>query len=709
MNDRITQSKLPTKLILCLVVLFAVTLNVKIASAVPAFPKSIVVTMPDGTELTVKKHGDEFFNWTTTLSGHAVMPKNGYYYYVKYGNDGVVQFTNQRVSQDRNYGNEREFLRTFKPQDMSAVASLSSDTGRRLMSQTGRAASFPNEGTVRSIIILVEYQDVKFKVSDPRTAFYNLLNKPGYSYNRATGSARDYFLKVSGGKFLGQFDVVGPFTLPKTMAYYGGNGENGRDLRPKEMAESAAILASGEVDFSQYDYDGDGVVDNIFIYYAGQNEAESSVVDAIWPHKSSVKNSLVFNGVSLGGYACSSELSGYSGLFMAGIGTFCHEFCHVFGLNDHYDTNGAQGGLSHGLGYYDVMTSGSYNNFGNTPPMFNAFELATVGWITPRQFAANSGDITLRTIDHMEAYKIPTYTDGEYFLVENRQKNDPDNIWDKYIPASGLVITHVDRSSGTTTLWEYNRPNTNASHECFKFVVAGDASLASNSNWTKVPYPYGKNNSFSAISHPRAISWAGSYVPYNIDDISIVGLDAKFSVSSLVEQQIAKGVIYSSDGELVEGATVIFTSLTSLAGSVGGQEGKGVVITAVSNYRGEYYAEVMAGDYMMTVSKLGYNTSEKSIVVEAGVYELDVTLVKDMFEGSSIPAISLSDYEYKPDIPIELKLLNVSSGDVVKWSVDGVPVTDLVAAFGVGEHTIKAEVTRSRHTKFVVVKKILVR
>ena len=700
MNDRTYCHRLITKLNCSLVMLFIFTLTINIANAVPADSRPMVITQPDGTELTIKKYGDEFFNWTTTVSGHTIMKKDGYYYYVKYNSDGTVQLTDQRVSQDKTNVNERGFLRSFAPQNMGAISSFASEVRRRSLFSGERASSFPNEGTIKSIVILVEYKDVKFVGSDPRSDFHNLLNKVGYSNNGATGSARDYFLKVSGGKFIGQFDIAGPFTLQEQRAYYGGNDVNGNDARPREMAEEAATLASRDVDFSQYDYDGDGVIDNVMIYYAGHNEAESSALDAIWPHKWSVKNSLVFNGVRLDGYACTSELRGYGGKNMAGIGTFCHEFSHVFGLNDHYDTDGYQGGLSHGLGYYDIMTAGSYNNYGNTPPLFNALELEVVGWMVPKKFTNNSGDITLSTIDHLEAYKIPTNVEGEYFLVENRQKNDPDNIWDKYIPASGLIITHVDKSSGAGVLWHYNKPNANTNHECFKFVVAGDASLANNSNWDKVPYPYGRTNSFTAISHPRAVSWAGSYIPYNIGDISIVGLDAKFSVTPLVEQQVVSGVIYSSDGDLVESANITFSLLSAT---------RGVVISATSNYRGEYYAEVMAGNYRVAVSKSGYNIYEDTIVIKDIAHKIDVTLIKEVYESSNIPSIMISEYEYKPNIPVELRVSNVSSDDVIRWYVDGALITNIVTSFSVGEHTIKAEVTRNKYLKYVVVKKIVVK
>ncbi len=703
MRDRIIESKTSTKFMLSLVMLFICTFTIEIANAVPADTRPIVVVLPDGTELTIKKHGDEFFNWTTNMSGHTIMQKSGYYYYVTYNGDGTVKFTNQRVSQNRTNSSERSFLTSFVPQNMTAIASYASDSRRRSIFSGEKTARFPNEGTIKSIVILVEYQDVRFVGANPNADFTDLLNKEGYSRNGATGSARDYFLKVSGGKFIGQFDVAGPYTLKEQRAYYGGNDGGGNDIRPREMIEEAATLASREVDFSQYDYDGDGVIDNVIIYYAGHNEAESAVVDAIWPHKWSVENSLVFNGVRLDGYACTSELRGYGGQYMAGIGTFCHEFSHVFGLNDHYDTDGYQGGLSHGLGYYDIMTSGSYNNYGNTPPMFNAFELEVVGWLVPKLFANNSGDITLKTIDHLEAYKIPTNVEGEYFMVENRQKNDPDNIWDRYIPASGLIITHIDKSSGAGVLWHYNMPNANVSHECFKFVVAGDASLAGNSNWDKVPYPYGRTNSFTAISHPRAVSWAGAYIPYNIEDISIEGLDAKFSVSPLVEQKIVNGVIYSSDGDLVENAVVKFNNISEEG------DATGVSVTTTSNYRGEYYAEVISGYYKMSVSKSGYNIYEDSIVIEDGVYKLDATLVKESYESSTIPSISLSDYEYKPDIPVQLKLLHINPEDVIKWYVDGALVTDLVTSFKKGEHTIKAEVSRNKYLKYVVVKKIVVK
>ena len=208
---------------------------------------------------------------------------------------------------------------------------------------TPLSSGFPKVGSPRSLVILVNFADKSFVVPDPKAAFSRLLNTEGYNENGGTGSARDYFRASSNGQFNPNFDVVGPYTLPNTMAYYGGNDSDDYDLRPADMVIHACSLANEFVNFADYDIDNDGYVDNVFIYYAGFNEAEGANENTVWPHRwvvysGNYTGSKVFDGKTVYDYACTSELKGSSGSTMCGIGTFTHEFGHVIGLPDHYHT-----------------------------------------------------------------------------------------------------------------------------------------------------------------------------------------------------------------------------------------------------------------------------------------------------------------------------------------------------------------------------------
>jgi len=349
--------------IFCLVIFICFALK---TGAVPAYPYPVTITQSDGTTLTIRLYGDESRKIRTTDDGYIIkQDTNGLYTYAVRDKDGLIvasdklaQDSDKREQKDRNFlsdalkytGLYREVLR--KPQKIKAVPSAPFSSG------------FPRIGSPRSLVILVNFKDVSFVTPDPQEAFNRLLNQENYSENGGTGSARDYFRASSYGQFNPQFDVIGPFTLPQNMSYYGENDDYGDDEKPAYMVVHAcqAAKASG-VDFSIYDTNGDGYVDNVFIYYAGYNEAEYGPENSIWPHRWAVQpgqnylglpNPVIFDGKIVYDYACTSELKGNTGSTMCGIGTFSHEFGHVIGMPDYYHTLEDKNTLN----YWHIMDSG---------------------------------------------------------------------------------------------------------------------------------------------------------------------------------------------------------------------------------------------------------------------------------------------------------------------------------------------------------------
>ena len=335
-------------------------------------------------------------------------------------------------------------------------------------------STFPTQGDVRSLVILVNYSDVQFSVPNPREAFSAMLNQTGYSDNGGTGSARDYFLASSNSLFRPTFDVYGPVTLPNKRAYYGGT--DGDAVR---MVIDACDLLEDEIDWTLYDENGDGQIDNIFVYFAGHNEAEGGPEEAIWPHRYYVFTDnggqtirYYYKGKDgknywLWDYACTSELSGEYGTNMCGIGTFCHEFSHVLGLDDHYDTANSD---NYTVGAWDIMCYGNYNNEGRTPPSYTAFERFMLGWLTPEQLL-DPQDCTLDPIEtSYKAYLIASKKHNltaanpnpiEYWLVENRQRvgwDAPDGC----LAGTGLLISHI--------YWNKKRWDNNTSNNATPFV-----------------------------------------------------------------------------------------------------------------------------------------------------------------------------------------------------------------------------------------------
>jgi M6 family metalloprotease-like protein len=367
------------------------------ACAVNAVSNIVKIKQPDGSKIAVRLYGDEHFGYKKTLSGYIVAEgRDGYLHYANY-NSGRLSILRERVKDYSPAAVEgasssipimvscalrnAELIRnadSYKRRaasNSSAIFALKSVGSRRNVKSAGSA------GSVKSLVLLVEFSDVKFNSTDAQKNFYNMLNQSGYSVNGATGSAADYFKDNLAGRQI-VFDVSPVITLSNSESYYGGDSGGTIDAGVAQLVKDACAAAvTAGVDFSQYDSDGDGKVDNVAIIYAGYDQAESGVADAIWARQASAENlNISYNGAKISSYTCSPELKGCSGAVMDGIGVFCHEFSHSLGLMDMYDTNGEEEGASLGLWKtLSIMDMGCYSNNGNTPPYYCAIEREMLG------------------------------------------------------------------------------------------------------------------------------------------------------------------------------------------------------------------------------------------------------------------------------------------------------------------------------------------
>ena len=499
------------RLIICLFVALCCS---SVASAIPAYRGRIVCTQPDGSKIVLRQNGDEFCHWLTNEDGQVV----------EKGDDGFYRVVSTAGLRRR----------------MSAAQTRRDAVNRERLSVAKRGIA---SGTKHFLVILVQFQDVKFNFSGDdaaaRTAFNNLLNQNGYSVNGGHGSARDFYYQNSGGYFEPIFDVYGPVTLANNMAYYGGNDSGGNDLRPRQAVKEACQALDSQIDFTQYDNDSSGDVDLVFMYYAGYGEADSTVDDSIWPHQWSLSGigTITLDGKKINSYACTNEIIGYGDLAgqLCGIGTACHEFGHAMGLPDFYDTDYETNGEAGGLYEYSTMCSGSYNDNGRRPPYFNMEERNMLGWPNANIVEiTSSGTYNLTSVNNNVAYKSPTDKEGEYFLYECRSNEG----WDIDLPEHGLIVYHVDKSdrsvkigSGTTqvtaqSLWDswgtHNAINENGSHPCFYVVPAGAQSNL-NYSGSKFAFPgAAKKYSFTGTS------WNGVESSVKLSNISYSGGTVSF-------------------------------------------------------------------------------------------------------------------------------------------------------------------------------------
>lgn len=467
----------------------------------PATPHPITYTQPDGTTITLRLCGDEFHHYYITEDGkYVTLCDDGYFRYTTVNAQNQLEASNIQVGNATTYSIGVE---------QDAVATLHKELHkerRELKVQSAKARTIPMRkavekakaanSEVKGLVLLVNFADKSFKTS--QSTINDMMNKEGYTDTYGSiGSARDYFVAQSYGQFKPSFDVIGPVTLSRNMSYYGKNDANDQDMYPDVMVSEACEIASeqGLVDMSDYDLDGDGWVDLIYVIYAGYAESSGAAANTVWPHAwyiyQGAGRTVKVDGVYLDAYACSSELNGISGSEVDGIGTFCHEYSHTLGLPDFYDID-YSGGM--GMDYWSVMDSGCYGEDGYVPINYNAFERASCGWLVLNELnEAASIKMPELSSDKNAAYRVSSSNDNRYITLETRKREG----WDKSLEAEGMMVVAIDYDA---SVWDDNAPNDDPSHQRVKLIPADN-------DWDTYTlygdlYPYGGNNKLTSSSSP---------------------------------------------------------------------------------------------------------------------------------------------------------------------------------------------------------------
>ena len=508
--------------------------SVLVMSAMPAYRGKIKRVQPDGTVITTLLMGDEHRSCITTTDGYAIQKgSDGYYHYLMAKDDRtftvegapVARSVTERSASDRLFLQKAAKASALLAQPARTAPKRVATADSKMEFSKMRMRDFPAKGNFKGLVVLAQFQNAKFTY--PKNYFDRLLNEEGFSENGAYGSAHDYYYAQSMGQFNATFDVVGPVTLSHDYAYYGVDSKNifGYNTGDKDGAKAiaeAVQLADSLVDYSQYDKDGDGKVDMVYVIYAGYGENFGADPNTIWPHQyelSEAGYNIKLDGKTLDTYACSAELYGSEGQKPCGIGPLCHEFGHVLGFADHYNTSSS---TDYELGMYDIMDYGAYNDSTNVPPVYNAFERLSLGWMTPRVIHDPADGLTLENIaESNEAYVIPTNAANQYYLLENHQQTG----WDKDISGSGLMITHLDFDKGS---WTNNTVNTTSDHRRF-YLVCADNDGAYDAVVGRVTekndlYPYRNNgvvvnDAFTDESTPAAETFGYGMLDHWITDV----------------------------------------------------------------------------------------------------------------------------------------------------------------------------------------------
>jgi M6 family metalloprotease-like protein len=481
---------------------------------VSAAPYSIDVPQADGTSVKIRGYGDEYSHLSVSEDGYTILRnKKGYYEYASKNKLGVLSPSGVRVKNiETRTRSEKKFL-TKTTKYLSADQSLTSL--KSAVSDDGLQKAFPSSGSRKTLLLLIKYPDLEdtYTVGD----LDNLMNQSDYN---GTGSFRDYYLDTSDGELSMSVDVVGWYTAANNYEYY---GEDSGDDRARELvAEAIDSAEAAGVDFSQYDNDNDGYVDDLMIVHAGPGAEEGSQTQYIWSHSWSLSSSQqrTYDGVTISSYIINPETRDYG---MVGIGVLCHEFGHALGLPDLYDTNDDNGD-SEGLGNWCLMASGGWLSNESKPAMMSAWCRNELGWISPTILTSN-GQYTLSpAASGTSCYKIPTSKTNEYFLLENRYKTGLDSS----LPGSGLAIYHI------------NTDKSSNADEDDKFVDLEEADglnhldKSSNRGDSGDVFPGSSdNNEFNDTTNPDAENNDGTATGIVVQDIQLVGSTVYFTYSEI--------------------------------------------------------------------------------------------------------------------------------------------------------------------------------
>ena len=323
----------------------------------------------------------------------------------------------------------------------------------------------PHTGTITIPVVLVNFQDVKFKINEPKKAFDQLFNSDkqadlGNGNHFNYGSVAKYFRDMSNGEFTPKFKVYGPVTVDKPETDYGGKREkDNNDENPWQLVEDALKLVEDQVtgdDIKSFCSDGK-TIDCVYIVYAGLGQNDGGDGTTVWANCSTT------GGKTLGGkevrwYTMSGELSPVKikdkdgttiiPVVVNGLGVICHEFSHSLGLPDMYPTAKSAYLDNQEMEYWDLMDGGEYTYNGFRPTAYTAFEKEQMGWPVDIRTLDSDLSVTMTTSTEQggTAYKIVNpENDKEYLMLEYIQRKG----WNKHLFGNGLLVYHVCLPSET--------------------------------------------------------------------------------------------------------------------------------------------------------------------------------------------------------------------------------------------------------------------
>lgn len=550
----------------------------------------VQVRQADGTVITVILRGDEHINWYTTLDGVLlVQGEDNNYYIGQVERNGKLIATKQlahealsRSQAERNLiakqDKEKFFAYVNKIAEESENTYENSPLTRGPIIDSGYngVPYFPHTGSPKVLVILAEFQDTTFAIQDTKEIFTNYLTNEGhfsdtrYGQNQNYKGVRGYFKDCSYGQFTPIFDVVGPIKLPKKHAIYGA-GNDRMDL----LFADACAAVDDLVDFAKYDANNDGIVDLVYIIYAGHSaNYHDNKVSNIWPKSGTITVSNKFDGKSIRRYGVSNELNGSdktskNNKKINGIGLFCHEFSHTLGLPDIYALDEeAKSQDNQGMEFWDLMDGGTEVRNGRVPASYLAWEREVMGWINIDELKNDITINNLKSIDNGgKAYKIVNpKNSNEYIVLQSIQKGPWNQGWGDGTYGKGLFAYRISYPSGKVNVFDYpnnvkGKPRVIPIPADGKILAAANAGGKLNVYTAQLNgdlYPYNGNNKINNFKMydgtilNKSIfdiveNDAARYVSFKFKNNETNGIQAP----SIIERSTSDNRIYTLDGRYV--------------------------------------------------------------------------------------------------------------------------------------------------------------
>jgi len=658
MNASFTQIKMAMTAIIITVIFISGEAQTTHSRGVIANPKLKNLTQADGTSIQLYLKGDGLIHWFETKEGSKVLQTNdGWYMYASLDDKGdmiptkhpVVKkrsFINSLFSKKQYSGNKDIFFSKAQIQKKESrytdnKNALNSRTQQRILEK--RKKTSLTRGKQKVLIILADFSDQKHIIS--RETIIDMMNKPNYDN---IGSFRDYFLEASYGNLDITTVVTNWVSLPNTKAYYGSNNSDNEDIRIREFVMDAikAAMKTG-LDFTPFDNDKDGYIDFIHVIHSGVGEESGEDINAIWSHQWTLPYDFpVGNNIKIREYFTSPELYTNVNNTPSSIGVACHEFAHALGIMDYYDIDfGDSGGYADGLGAWELMDSGCWNNDGKSPAHTNIYSKYLLGWVNLPELNESGEYDIVNSVYNKEGYQIKTSEEEEFFVLENRQQIG----FDKHIPHHGLLIYKVDRSNPG---WVENRININPKKQGLKLLKAksysGECPFPGEANITQI-------TDITSPSNLRISTHAYSYK--GLLDIKEIDNHILFK--------------YYNDNRILHSVDFHITSndqnITDANINLIRKENSSLLVTPQkTDINGTAtLSNVTSGSYVLEINKEGYKSYQKDV----SIY-VDMSIEAELTKNYNLTVNISTDNGPIEDVEVSIQALDSSQSTYPPFLTD---------------------------------------